>query len=116
MGLALTQLFAKIWVRPNSAATFQRQRYAGARVEKIIVQSLPGGTISAASGGKFANGAVSAALQFAFNQALTKSNRHESRVIESMCEAAYLSEYRQMNRAAPFADLGWFHAGGQLKW
>jgi hypothetical protein len=26
------------------------------------------------------------------------------------------SEYRQMNRSAPFADMGWFHAGGQLKW
>jgi hypothetical protein len=35
------------------------------------VQALAGGTVSAATGGDFANGAVSAALQFAFNQLLT---------------------------------------------
>lgn len=35
---------------------------------KYLLQALAGGTISRASGGSFANGAVSAVLQFAFNQ------------------------------------------------
>jgi len=37
---------------------------------QIVVQALAGGTVSAATGGSFANGAVSAALQFTFNQLL----------------------------------------------
>jgi RHS repeat-associated protein len=44
---------------------------------KVTIQAIAGGTVSEATGGDFANGAVSAAVQFAFNQLLSPQERYE---------------------------------------
>jgi hypothetical protein len=46
---------------------------AGGVVQGAIVTTLVGGTLSRLSGGKFANGAVTAAMSYAFNRLATSS-------------------------------------------
>jgi hypothetical protein len=47
----------------------------GATSFKVAIQAIAGGTVSEATGGDFANGAVSAAMQFAFNELLDPKTR-----------------------------------------
>jgi hypothetical protein len=36
--------------------------------------------------------------------------------IQGVVKGGIANEFRQVNRAAPFATMGWYHYGGNLKW
>jgi hypothetical protein len=62
---------------------------------KVTIQAIAGGTVSAATGGDFANGAVSAALQFAFNQLLSKGRSAVGQADDrEMADAALVEKAR----------------------
>jgi hypothetical protein len=66
-----------------------------------VIQAMAGGTVSELTGGDFANGAVSAAVQFAFNQLQKSLSESQEYVLPAKCATVNTSDAAMSSQLPP---------------